>query len=227
MSQVQEAIAADAREHPQILIMEDEINLSKGLKMVLEEEGYDVDLAMTGESALEKIGRRYFDLLVADLRLPDIDGMEVIKEVKSAHPHTQAIVITGYPSVASAVESVKLGVHDYLRKPFSEDDLKQAISEALKKKDEVSIEDILVTTEQDRLIQKQEVLRVLDRASQDNSFRLDLLEQGSSALQPYHLSMEAKAAIVSGDLNWIKKHVGELTTDQLQFIYRLLEREVW
>lgn len=227
MSQVQEAIAVDAREHPQILIMEDEINLSKGLKMVLEEDGYDVDLAMTGESALEKIGRRYFDLLVADLRLPDIDGMEVIKKVKSSHPHTQAIVITGYPSVSSAVESVKLGVHDYLRKPFSEDDLKQAISEALKKKDEVSIEDILVTTEQDRLIQKQEVLRVLDRASQDNSFRLDLLEQGSSALQHYHLSMEAKAAIVSGDLNWIKKHVGELTKDQLQFIYRLLEREVW
>ena len=227
MSQVQEAIAVDAREHPQILIMEDEINLSKGLKMVLEEDGYDVDLAMTGESALEKIGRRYFDLLVADLRLPDIDGMEVIKEVKTSYPHTQAIVITGYPSVSSAVESVKLGVHDYLRKPFSEDDLKQAISEALKKKDEVSIEDILVTTEQDRLIQKQEVLRVLDRASQDNSFRLDLLEQGSSALQPYHLSMEAKAAIVSGDLNWIKKHVGELTKDQLQFIYRLLEREVW
>ena len=227
MSQVQEAIAVDAREHPQILIMEDEINLSKGLKMVLEEEGYDVDLAMTGESALEKIGRRYFDLLVADLRLPDIDGMEVIKEVKTSYPHTQAIVITGYPSVSSAVESVKLGVHDYLRKPFSEDDLKQAISEALKKKDEVSIEDILVTTEQDRLIQKQEVLRVLDRASQDNSFRLDLLEQGSSALQPYHLSMEAKAAIISGDLNWIKKHVGELTKDQLQFLYKLLEREVW
>jgi len=227
MNQVQESVGAEPRGHPQILLMEDEISMAKGVQMVLEEEGYDVDLAMTGQGALDKFSRRYFDLLVADLRLPDIDGMEVIKQVKEKRPETEAIVITGYPSVSSAVESVKIGVYDYLRKPFTEDDLKTAVGGALKRKKEASIEEILVATEKDRLIQKQEVIRVLDRASEDMRFRRDLLEEGSKALEGYRLSLEAKGAIVSGDLNWIRKHVGELTKEQLRFIYKRLEREAW
>lgn len=217
----------ETRGHPQILLMEDETNLAKGLQMVLEEEGYEVDVAITGESALEKLGRRCFDLLVADLRLPDMDGMEVVKQVKERLPDTQAIIITGYPTVASAVESAKMGVYDYLRKPFSEDELKSAVDGALKTRKTPGIEEILVETEKDRLIQKQEVIRVLERASADDVFWNDLMAHGSTALGNYHLSMEAKAAIVSGDLNWIRKHVGELTRAQLLFIYKRLEREAW
>lgn len=217
----------EARGHPQILLMEDETNLAKGLQMVLEEEGYEVDVAITGESALEKLGRRTFDLLVADLRLPDMDGMEVVKQVKERLPDTQAIIITGYPTVASAVASARMGVYDYLRKPFSEDELKSAVDGALKTRKAPGIEEILVETEKDRLIQKQEVIRVLERASADDVFWNDLMAQGSTALGNYHLSMDAKAAIVSGDLNWIRKHVGELTRSQLLFVYKRLEREAW
>ncbi len=211
----------------QILLMEDETNLAKGLQMVLQEEGYAVDVADTGMSALEKLGRHYFDLVVADLRLPDIDGMEVVRQVRQSQPDTEAIIITGYPSVASAVESAKMGVHDYIRKPFTEDEFKEAVDGALKHKREVTIEEILVETEHDRLIQKQEVVRVLDRTAADRIFWRNLMEHGSSALRNYHLSSEAKAAIASGDLNWIRTHVGELTQAQLQFIYRRLEREAW
>jgi len=67
---------------PQILLMEDEYNIAKGLEMVLTDEGYGVDLTNSGENALKKFGQKNFDLLVADLRLPDMDGLEVIKEVK-------------------------------------------------------------------------------------------------------------------------------------------------
>lgn len=227
MSPVATIEKPDTRGHPQILLMEDETNLAKGLQMVLEEEGYDVAVAITGESALEKLGRHYFDLVLADLRLPDMDGMDVVKHVKKKQPETEAIIITGYPTVASAVESSKLGVYEYLRKPFSEDELKTAIGGALKRKEAAAIEDILVKTEQDRLIQKEEVIRVLDKTSTDNSFWQELMEKGSTALKDYHLSMEAKAAIVSGDLNWIRTHVGQLTQEQLRFIYKRLEREVW
>lgn len=199
----------DTRGHPQILLMEDETNLAKGLQMVLEEEGYEVAVAITGESALEKLGRHYFDLILADLRLPDMDGMDVVKQVKEQQPETEAIIITGYPTVASAVASSKIGVYEYLRKPFSEDELKSAINGALKHKEEASIEDILVKTEQDRLIQKEEVIRVLDKTSTDISFWQELMENGSSALKGYHLSMEAKAAIVSGDLDWIRLSPGK------------------
>jgi NADH-quinone oxidoreductase subunit E len=114
--------------------MEDERSVAQGLQMVLTEEGYAVDLATTGQSALDIFYTKGFDLLVADLKLPDIDGMEVIKKVKQGSPDTGVIVITGYSTVSSAVEAMKLGVCDYLQKPFTEDEIKSAVKDALKKK---------------------------------------------------------------------------------------------
>ena len=227
MNGLQEAIGTEPQIPPHILVMEDEISMAKGLEMVLTEEGYAVDLAMSGQSALDKFRHSPFDLLVADLRLPDMDGMEVIKEVKDRHPEAEAIIITGYPSVSSAVESVKIGVFDYVRKPFTEDEFKGAVQGALKKKQDASLERLINDTEKGRLIQKQEVIRVLDRTSQDADFWRELMERGSDALEGYILSSRAKAAIASGDLNWIKQNVEELTEKQLRFIYKRLEREAW
>ena len=226
MNTTQQIIETMPEIPPQILVMEDELSLAKGLQMVLTEEGYDVDLAMTGHGALEKFSQKAFDLLLADLRLPDMDGMDVIKLVKGERPETEAIILTGYPSVSSAVDSVKIGVFDYLRKPATEDEVKQAVAGALKKK-ESSMEELISKTEKGRLIQKQEVIRVLDRTSEDSDFWRQLMEKGSEALEGYNLSLEAKAAIVSGDLSWIRKHIGELTEKQLMFIYKRLEREAW
>jgi NADH-quinone oxidoreductase subunit E len=127
MEQVQETIHAEPRIWPQILVMEDEMSVAKGLELVLSEEGYTVDLAMTGRSALDSCSQKAFDLLIADLRLPDIDGMEVIKKVKNNRPDTEVIVVTGYSTVPSAVEAMKLGATDYLSKPFTDDELMSAV----------------------------------------------------------------------------------------------------
>ena len=132
MHQIQEATETISSEWPQILLMEDETSVAQGIQMVLSEEGYAVDLATTGQSALDTFYTKGFDLLVADLKLPDIDGMEVIKEVKRGRPDTGIIVITGYSTVSSAVEAMKLGACDYLRKPFTEDEIKSAVKDALK-----------------------------------------------------------------------------------------------
>jgi len=129
--QVQEAPDLKDRPWPQVLIMEDEVNVAKGLGMVLSEEGYKVDLAMTGRSALDSFNQKMFDLLVADLRLPDIDGMEVIKQVKRRRPDTEVIVITGYSTINTAVEAMKIGASDYLSKPFTEDEFLSAVRDAL------------------------------------------------------------------------------------------------
>ena len=75
------------------------------------------------EEMIKAFKEKKFDLLVADLRLPDIDGMEVIKEVKEAKPETEVIVITGYGTTATAVEAMKIGALDYLIKPFDPDGL--------------------------------------------------------------------------------------------------------
>jgi NADH-quinone oxidoreductase subunit E len=118
--------------------MEDETSVARGLQMVLSEEGYAVDLVTTGQSALDIFYTKGFDILVADLKLPDIDGMEVIKKVKQGSPDTGVIVITGYSTVSSAIEAMKLGACDYLPKPFTEDEIKSAVKNALKKKERVS-----------------------------------------------------------------------------------------
>jgi len=214
---------------PHILVMEDDLNVAKGLEMVLTEEGYDVYLAGTGGLALEAFKQKRYDLLVADLRLPDMDGMEVIKKVKSEKPETEVLVITGYGTAATAVEAMKLGARDFLPKPFTEDQIKFAINEALRgraaEQAEISVPDVRAA--EGRLIQKREVVQALNRTAEDKEFWHDLMENGPLALEGYQLSGEAKAAIASGDLKWINENVGELTQKQLMFIYKRLEREAW
>jgi DNA-binding NtrC family response regulator len=229
MTTLQENTATNFEVPPHILVMEDDLSVAKGLEMVLSEEGYTVNLAGTGELAMEAFRQKRFDLLVADLRLPDIDGMEVIKQVKEAKPETEVIVITGYGTTATAVEAMKLGVHDFLPKPFTEDQIKSAIDEALKEHVEKPAEAVIkeAETEEEKLIQKREVLGVLNRTAEEADFWSDLMKNGSLALAGYQLSSEAKAAIASGDLKWINENVGELTQKQLMFIYKRLEREAW
>jgi len=214
---------------PHILVMEDDLSVARGLEMVLSEEGYNVNLAGTGELALEAFKQKRYDLLVADLRLPGIDGMEVIKQVREEKPETEVIVITGYGTTSTAVEAMKMGVHDFLPKPFTDDQIKTAINEALQDHIEKPAEAVTkeAETEEEKLIQKRQVSQVLNRTAEDTDFWRELMENGSAALEDYKLSYEAKAAIVSGDLKWINENVGELTQKQLMFIYKCLEREAW
>jgi len=227
MNTVQERVKTDIEHRPHVLLMEDEINIAKGLEMVMRDEGLEVDIAITGQGALDKFRVSEFDLLVADLRLPDMDGMEVIQQVREKRPNTHVVIITGYPSVSSAVQAVRMGVSDYLRKPFTEDEFRKAVKSALQQREKESMEELIVETQKERLIQKEEVIRVLERAYQDGEFWRELMENGSEALKAYRLSRKAKAAILSGDLDWIRKNVGELSEEQLSFIYKRLEREAW
>jgi DNA-binding NtrC family response regulator len=228
MAELHKSEVSEATMSPHILVMEDDANVAKGLEMVLTEEGYDVFLAGTGGLALEAFKQKRYDLLVADLRLPDMDGMDVIRKVKAERPDTGVVVITGYGTAAIAVEAMKTGAHDFLPKPFTEEQIKAAVDDALKartaKTEEPSDE---ADGETLRLIQKREVINVLNRTAEDRAFWRDLMENGSEALEGYQLSSRAKAALISGDLKWINENVGELTQKQLMFIYNRLEREAW
>ncbi len=229
MTPFQKHTATDYETHPHILVMEDDYSVAKGLELVLSEAGYEVNLADTGRLAMEAFEKKRFDLLVADLRLPDIDGMEIIKQVKAQKPETEVIVITGYGTTTAAVNAIKLGVLDFLPKPFTEDQIKTAIHKALKEHGEKPAETVVkrAETDEEKLIQIGEVLKVLNRTAEDMDFWSDLMENGSFALADYPLSIEAKAAIASGDLKWVNENVGELTQKQSIFIYKRLEREVW
>ncbi len=197
----QEVCGAGGRPRARVLVMEDEVNVARALEMILKEEGYEVDIATTGASALDRFNWKDFDLLIADLRLPDINGMEVIKKVRQEQPNTDVVVITGYSTVASAVEAMKLGAVDYLAKPFTEDELKKVIASTLKKREATCTgkgrphrKGIRVGA----LIPRHAVLGVLNRATQDGQSWRNIMENGTEALKDYPLPPEAKAAIMPG-----------------------------
>ncbi|MEW5724826.1 MAG: response regulator [Thermodesulfobacteriota bacterium] len=211
---------------PQVLLVEDEAAVAGGLKMVLVDRGCEVDIALTGERALERFGDEEFDLVVTDLRLPGISGLEVIRHIKHARPNTEVVVITGYPSVETAEESARMGVREYLAKPFTDDEFLKVVDQALSLRGAVA-EEVLRESREARLIEKREVLRVLDRASLDDGFLGALSANPAPTLEGYRLTGQARAALASGDLGWMRENVGDLTEKQVRTVLKLLEREDW
>jgi two-component system response regulator PilR (NtrC family) len=116
---------------PYILIVDDELSMRELLELLLKREGYRVALAENGRKAIEKIKKAHFDLLLCDIRLGDITGLEVLREVKKKDPDTVVIMISAYASAETAVEAMNDGAYDYVPKPFDKNELKQTIANAL------------------------------------------------------------------------------------------------
>lgn len=117
---------------PRVLVVDDEQNMLKLFQKVLAKEGYDVRTAATGTEALAMLREETFDLIISDLVMPVLGGMDLMKEVKTKHPDIPFIVITAYGTIGSAVEAMKAGAFDYLTKPFQKDDILLVVSKALK-----------------------------------------------------------------------------------------------
>lgn len=117
-----------------VLVVDDEQSLREVLSIMLKRAGYAVTIAMDGEDAVELLQKEIFDLVITDLRMPKVDGMEVLKAVKSASPETVVLIITAFASADSAVEAMKQGAYDYLTKPFQVDEVQLIIRNALEKR---------------------------------------------------------------------------------------------
>ncbi len=107
-----------------ILIVDDESFIRENLERILKEEQYNTATARNGGEALDLLREKPFDLVFLDLKLPDIPGLEVLKTIKESDPDLLVIIMTGYASVESAVESLKMGAYDYIKKPFKADVIK-------------------------------------------------------------------------------------------------------
>ena len=114
-----------------ILIVEDETVVRESVRDWLVEDGYDVEVAENGEEALKKIKEEDFGVIVLDLRLPGIDGLQVFEEAKELKPETKGVIITAYPSKETQEKAKRLGLLDYLPKPFKAEDLEKIIGAAL------------------------------------------------------------------------------------------------
>ena len=114
-----------------ILVVDDEDIVRTSCSRTLSPEGYELRLAKNGVEGLKMASEERFDLVLTDLKMPDMDGIEVLRIIKEKWPETAVIIVTGYQTVDTAVKAIKLGAYDYIEKPFTPDSLISAVAEAM------------------------------------------------------------------------------------------------
>jgi len=117
-----------------ILVVDDEEVMRDSCRQVLTRQGHETQTADGGEAGLRLLTERSFDLVILDLKMPGLPGLEVLDRIKQAAPETIVVIITGHATVASAVEAMKLGAYDFLPKPFTPDELRAIINRALERR---------------------------------------------------------------------------------------------
>ncbi|HWR58051.1 MAG TPA: sigma-54 dependent transcriptional regulator, partial [Thermodesulfovibrionales bacterium] len=171
-----------------ILVIEDEKNMREILKILLEGEGHDVHIAKDGTEGLGFLNSDIFDLIITDIKMPGMDGIQILKKALEISPETLVIVITAFGTTESAIEAMKLGAYDYIHKPFKIDEIRLVVKNALEKhklRGEVSIlrDKIRTTYELGNIFYKspkmQELLRLLPKISGSNSNVLITGESGT------------------------------------------------
>jgi DNA-binding NtrC family response regulator len=114
-----------------ILVVDDEKNIRLTLGQTLAMVGYTVETAVNGEDALNQLQSRPFDLMLLDLRMPGMDGIEVLRQVMERRPETRVVVVTAHGSVDTAVEAMKLGAVDFIQKPFAPQEIRDLVRKVL------------------------------------------------------------------------------------------------
>ena len=113
-----------------VMVIDDEPIVGKRLKPALEKTGYEVEVYETGAGALKRIEETDFDIVVTDVRMDEIDGMDILASVTAKAPRTKVIIITGYATIELAREALAKGAFDFIAKPFKPDDLREIIQKA-------------------------------------------------------------------------------------------------
>jgi len=125
------AAAASSPERPRVLVVDDEASIRELLTRTLALTEYDVEAVADGRTGLDRLRLGPYDLLIADLRMPVMDGLTLIREARRLQPNLKAIIITGYSTESSAIEAVNLGVVGYLVKPFRVPQVLASVARAL------------------------------------------------------------------------------------------------
>ena len=207
-------------EKKKALVIDDEQVVLDSVTKILTDENYEVDVSLSGREGLAQALQRDYHIVLTDIRMPDIGGMRVLRDIKRAKPSLPVVIITGYATIRSSVQAMKLGAADYIEKPFTPDQLLKAVGSAL---------DIAATQvpEVQDLIHKGEMIKVLEKASSDMEFFTSLLEHAADALDEYDLTGPEKLALLTGDITWIEEQIGTLTRSQRRWLEVRQSAEIW
>jgi DNA-binding NtrC family response regulator len=119
-----------------ILVIDDDENIRKVIKTILEDEGYVIETAETAKIGIEKSQKGFYNLALIDVRLPDMEGIELLSKLRETKPKMRKIIVTGYPTLQNAVAAVNKGADAYVLKPFDVEKLLQTIKVQLQKQAE-------------------------------------------------------------------------------------------
>jgi len=202
------------------LVIDDEQIVLDSVSRILTDENYEVDVSLSGREGVNQAIDREYDIVLTDIRMPDIGGMRVLRDIKRAKPSLPIVIITGYATVKSAVQAMKLGAADYLEKPFTPEELLKSVASAL---------DIAATREPEEqaLVHREEMIKVLERAASESEFFTTLIEHAADALDEYDLTGPEKLALLTGDIEWIEEQIGSLTRSQRRWLEVRQSAEIW
>jgi DNA-binding NtrC family response regulator len=204
---------------PRALVIDDEQIVLDSVSKILEEDGYAVETTLSGREGIDLALEREYEVVLTDIRMPDIGGMRVLRDVRRIKPKLPVVMITAYATVKSAVQAMKLGANDYLEKPFTPEQLVTAVKNAIR--------NARTAPEDPDLVHKDTILEVLERAATDPEFVSSLYYQGVEALDDYELTKAEKLALLTGDVAWIESRVGHLSSLQLRWLEQRLSAEIW
>jgi DNA-binding NtrC family response regulator len=203
-----------------VLVIDDERIVTDSVTKILEAENFEVEVAATGRHGVELALQKEHALVLTDLRMPDIGGMRVLRDIKRARPAMPVIMITGFATVRSAVQAMKLGAAEFLEKPFAPDDLVRTVRKALYDAQSAS-------PAEQGLVHQDEILRFLDQAATDQNLNYELMHGGSDALESYELTGPEKLALLTADIDWIEKHVGQLNATRRKWLESRRDADIW
>ncbi|MBI5099109.1 MAG: sigma-54-dependent Fis family transcriptional regulator [Nitrospirae bacterium] len=170
-----------------ILVVDDERSMREILEIFLKSEGYSVSVADNGKSALEVMKNDFFDLIITDMKMPKVGGLELLRNVKEISPDTVVVIITAFGTTESAVEAMKLGAYDYITKPFQMDDIRLVVKNALEKqklqKDVSILKEQLKTPSLENIIGQgpamKELFTIISKTAESNANVLITGESGT------------------------------------------------
>jgi len=191
-----------------VLVVDDEQIVLDSVQKILREEHHDIDVTLSGREGIRRALKETYDIVLTDVRMPDISGKIVLREVKRAKPALPVVIISGYATVQSAIECMKLGAANVLEKPFTPDELMRVINEAVAKS---------VAGEQG-LIHEREIRSILERAVEDSQFARQLSDKGADALEIYGLTQAEKLAVLTGDIEWLEQYMGIIAPASKKFL---------
>ncbi|MFZ5571021.1 MAG: response regulator [Thermodesulfobacteriota bacterium] len=194
-----------------VLAIDDEAIVLESIRRVLTEEGFEVDVSLSARAGIRMAAEESYDIVLTDIRMPDVDGLTVVRDVKRQKPQMPVVIITGYASVASAVQAMKLGAVNYIEKPFDPEELIRIVVSAI----EAATGSV---PEEQTLIHAEEVRKVLMKGAAEPDFARKVFEEGGEALGPYKLTANEKLAIVTGDVDWLEDQLGMIKPEQKHWL---------